>query len=175
VAEDKPDIILLTETWCSQEIRNSELSLDGYNLEADLRRDRTDTNNGLGGGLLVFSKSGLALRNCDKFNNIDFNQFCAFTVMTEKPITIILTYRPPNSGKQNLEKLCEILQRAANENTIAIGDYNLPDINWEPNRAGANGKILLKVLNEQNYEQLVDFPTHDKGNILDLIVTNCAN
>jgi Endonuclease-reverse transcriptase len=155
--EDDPDIILLVESWCSPEINNSELALEGYNLEADLRRDRADTFNGLGGGLLVYSKSGLALRKCEQFNNIEFNQYCAFIVMADKPVTIILTYRPPNSGKQNLDMLCEILRKSASENTIAIGDFNLPDIDWATNRARPNGKILLNTMNEQNYEQLVKF------------------
>jgi hypothetical protein len=44
---DDPDIILLTETWCNSEISNSELAIDGYTLEAELRRDRTDTHNSL--------------------------------------------------------------------------------------------------------------------------------
>jgi hypothetical protein len=46
---------------------------------------------------------------------------------------------------------------------------------WSANRAGPNGKILLNTLNEYNFEQLVDFATHDKGNILDLVITNCAS
>jgi Reverse transcriptase (RNA-dependent DNA polymerase)/Endonuclease-reverse transcriptase len=95
--------------------------------------------------------------------------------MADKPVTIILTYRPPNSGKQNLDMLCEILRKSASENTIAIGDFNLPDIDWATNRAGPNGKILLNTMNEQNYEQLVEFSTHEKGNVLDLVVTNCAD
>jgi Reverse transcriptase (RNA-dependent DNA polymerase)/Endonuclease-reverse transcriptase len=95
--------------------------------------------------------------------------------MSENPITVILAYRPPNSGRQNLEKLCEILQRSANENFVAIGDYNLPDIDWATNSSGPNGRILLNVINENNFEQLVNFATHDKGNILDLVVTNCAS
>jgi Endonuclease-reverse transcriptase len=174
VAEDDPDIILLTETWCTNEITNAELALDSYNLEADLRKDRTDTHNGLGGGLLVYCKLGLALRNNDKLNNIDFNQYCAFSIMSEKPINIILTYRPPNSGRENLLGLCELLQTAAADNTIAIGDYNLPDVDWLSNRAGGMAKHLLHNMQQNNYEQLINFPTHDKGNILDLVVTNRA-
>jgi Reverse transcriptase (RNA-dependent DNA polymerase)/Endonuclease-reverse transcriptase len=94
--------------------------------------------------------------------------------MSEKPINIILTYRPPNSGRENLQMLCEMLDTAAADNTIAIGDFNLPDIEWTSNRAGNIGKYLLSTIQQNNYEQLINFPTHDKGNILDLVVTNCA-
>jgi hypothetical protein len=51
----KPDIILATETWCHSEISNAYLSLDGYELQPDLRVDREDTAQGRGGGLLVYT------------------------------------------------------------------------------------------------------------------------
>jgi exonuclease III len=55
VSQDlNPDIILLTETWCNDKIPDAALSLEGYRLETELRKDRTDTGNGVGGGLLVY-------------------------------------------------------------------------------------------------------------------------
>jgi hypothetical protein len=144
---DDPDIILLTETWCNSEISNSELAIDGYTLEAELRRDRTDTHNGLGGGLLVYTKIGLAIRNNDRFNGNKFVQFCAFTVIAPQPLNVIVTYRPPNSGRQNLTQLCDLLQNL-DPNTIIVGDFNLPDINWQEDYAGSRGRPLLETVRE---------------------------
>ena len=56
--DTKPDFILLTETWCNPSITTADLTLPGYQLEQDLRRDREDTANGIGGGLLVYSRNG---------------------------------------------------------------------------------------------------------------------
>jgi hypothetical protein len=53
--ELEPDIILLTETWCNNSVGNAALSLENYKLETELRKDRCDTANGVGGGLLVYS------------------------------------------------------------------------------------------------------------------------
>ena len=54
-----PDIILLTETWCNANMLDLALAIPGYQSETDLRTDMRDTTNGLGGGLLVYSKLGL--------------------------------------------------------------------------------------------------------------------
>jgi hypothetical protein len=56
-----PDIILLTETWCNETVQNAALSIENYMLETELRKDRTDTGNGIGGGLLVYSRAGLKI------------------------------------------------------------------------------------------------------------------
>ena len=61
-----------------------------------------------------------------------------------------------------------------------VGDFNLPDIDWND-----SNRPVLKTTRETNLHQLfVDFiisnnlsqvinkPTHDKGNTLDLVVTN---
>ena len=53
-ADEGPDFILLTESWCNPSINNTDLSIPGYQLENELRRDRSDTLNGLGGGLIVY-------------------------------------------------------------------------------------------------------------------------
>ena len=44
-----PDIILLTETWCNQSVSDATLTIPNYHLETELRRDREDTTNGVGG------------------------------------------------------------------------------------------------------------------------------
>jgi hypothetical protein len=54
-----------------------------------------------------------------------------------------------------------------------VGDFNLPDIQWEAGQAHAKVDAeLLEAIQAAGLEQLIDFPTHTKGNILDLILTN---
>jgi hypothetical protein len=49
-----------------------------------------------------------------------------------------------------------------------ISDFNLPDVDWMEGAAAVqNTGLSLRLL-----EQIVDFPTHIKGNCLDLILTN---
>jgi hypothetical protein len=174
VAVEKPDIILITETWCNEEIGNGELAIDGYQLETECRRDRTDTTNGIGGGLLTYTKTGLAIRTIRKFDDNKFNQFCAFKLLTTNPINIILVYRPPNSGNANTDELCKIIDNADGD-TILIGDFNFPEIKWQTNTTTARSQAMLDTLEAKQMQQLIHFPTHVKGNILDLIITNSSD
>ncbi len=88
-----PDIILLTETWCNSTIENAALTIENYKLETDLRKDRCDTANGIGGGLLVYAKQDIRILPYDKFHHSKFNQFCAFSVVTKSDnLNVILIY-----------------------------------------------------------------------------------
>jgi Endonuclease-reverse transcriptase len=63
---------------------------------------------------------------------------------------------------KNVEKKC-----------IMIGDFNVPDINWEAGMArGRVDAELLEATQVAGLEQLIDFPTHVRGNTLDLLLTN---
>jgi hypothetical protein len=88
IANDiKPDLILLTESWCRDEISNSFLQIQGYDLQPELRMDRADTTAGVGGGLLVYGKQGLLIMPCK--NETQFNQHCSFKVKNGKEETRI--------------------------------------------------------------------------------------
>jgi hypothetical protein len=76
--ESEPDIVLLTETWCNKATTNASQAPENYNLECDLRRDRSDTTAGIGGGLLVYSKQELCVLPIGKYDDNKFKQFCAF-------------------------------------------------------------------------------------------------
>ena len=168
-----PDIILLAETWCNASISDASLTLPGYQLETDLRKDRADTANGIGGGLLVYTRIGIKILPCDKYKTNEFNQFCSFKVQTKgEPLTIILIYRPPGAGNANTDNLCSIIKNLEKQ-TIIVGDFNLPDINWQNMTSSTRGRAVLEAAVEENLEQMVRIPTHTKGNTLDLILTNC--
>ena len=97
VSEVGPDLILICETWCQPDITAAFLQLPGYELIPDLRKDREDTVNGVGGGLLVYARNGLVVLKCD--TGCVFNQHCSFKVMTEKDqLNITLVYCPPPLG-----------------------------------------------------------------------------
>jgi len=64
-----PDIILLTATWCNSTIENAALTIENYKLETDLRKERCDTANGIGGGLLVYAKQDIQILPYDKFHH----------------------------------------------------------------------------------------------------------
>ena len=161
-----PDFILLTESWCSEEISDAFLTIPGYDLQPELRQDREDTAGGRGGGLLVYTKTGVEILALDK--TVNFNQYCKFSV---RDVTVYLLYRPPSGGQGSIADLTNLV-RSVEERSILIGDFNLPEVEWSNWRTAARSREFLSVAEEKLLEQMVNFPTHTRGNMLDLVLTN---
>ena len=166
VSDLEPDLVLVTESWCNSDITNAFLNMAGYELQPDLRVDRTDTDRGRGGGLLVYAKNGLQILSCDKV--ADFQQYCKFIV---RDVVFYLIYRSPNSAATEVTKLAELI-KTVEKNAVILGDFNLPQIDWTRGVAGRVGGEVLDAVEESLMVQLVDFSTQVKGNILDLVITN---
>jgi hypothetical protein len=168
--EFKPDIILVTESWCNDQISNAYLSIPGYQLQPDLRVDRKDTTNGAGGGLLTYSRDGIDILPSDKSSV--FIQHSSFKVkMNTMTTTLHLVYRPPSSN--DMAGLVNIIKNV-DPGSILIGDFNLPGIDWQNGTSDNKSKDFMEAAEEKFLEQLVDFPTHTTGNTLDLVLTNSS-
>ena len=121
---------------------------------------------------MVYSKLGIRVTKTHKIGDSEYVQLTEMKVQGKKnDINIVLVYRSPNSSRSNTEKLCEIVKNIGN-NSVIIGDINLPGINWEECRADHKGKLFLEAALESGLQQLVRTPTHNKGNRLDLLLTN---
>ena len=147
------------------------LKIPGYELQTDLRKDREDRRNGIGGGLLVYAKIGVNIVTID--NAVEFNQYCTFKVGEKKEeLQIYLVYRSPNASEEQTDKLVELVKMAG-KSSLLIGDFNLPAINWKDGTAaGPTARKFLEASQDADMDQLVTFPTHARGNILDLLLTN---
>ena len=85
-----------------------------------------------------------------------------------------LIYRPPYSGKHPvnistfLDEFGEIVTSLLQENsqTIIIGDFN---VLWNLTEC-TDTKKLNDILNTLDLTQVIDFPTHNAGNVLDWII-----
>ena len=73
-------------------------------------------------------------------------------------------------------KLSFISSIAKGKDIILLGDFNQPDINRE-NLISSNcsSNLFCNFVFDSNLLQLAKSPTHVKGNILDLILTNSEN
>ena len=93
----------------------------------------------------------------------------------QRHIILCTVYFPPSSQLSDFEYLFSFLKSTSTskELLIIIGDFNLPDICWSSLSGQCpRSNLLCDFVFESNLTQLVNFPTHIKGNILDLLLTN---
>ena len=174
INDHNPDVILVTETWCNENTTNAMLSMPGYSIEPDLRVDRRDTLNGIGGGVMVYAKDGLIIKPIPVEN--DYNMFVRFKIISseskdDRDLTVTLVYRPPRANTENNKELYKLFDNCR-DNNIFIGDFNFPPINWNDYTSDRGSEPFLNCLIDNGFEQLVEFRTHIRGNILNLVLSN---
>lgn len=171
VDEKKPDVVALTETWTNNDIPNEFLHINGYEILE--REDRVDTSRGRGGGILVYVKKGL----CAWKENVD-GDFCQCVCVKLKgrsdDLSIFVTYRSPNSTRENDELLCALMNQMRGR-FVAVGDFNFPGIKWATGGSDARGRSFYDTLDDNFMTQHVEEATHISGNILDLVIGSDAN
>ena len=58
-------------------------------------------------------------------------------------------------------------------NTIIVGDFNYPDIDWLTlSGTNLNSSSFCDFIFDINFVQLIETPTHIAGHTLDLVLTN---
>ena len=94
-----------------------------------------------------------------------------------KKIIICSYYRVGNLGAKNHSEFSEYIRKARCRRgvvgIIVAGDLNLPSVNWEEYSSTVPAeRLFLDTFSNYGIEQLVNVPTHIKGNILDLVLTD---
>ena len=126
----KPDIIVGTETWLSDSIKNSEIIPDNMNFTI-YRRDREDS---YGGVVIAISKCIPSVRLQDLQTSCEI-LWVKLDIPTCKDLYLGAFYRPHSSDLPSLEQLNDSLNKLMNLTrgpTIWLsGDFNAPDISWQ--------------------------------------------
>ena len=171
----KPQIICINETWSNSEHSNAYLSIEGYEIIS--RHDRNDTGSGKGGGLLIYVNKNIVASEVELTAYNNFNQACCVKIkLNQRFLNILLVYRPHNlydgdlvtSNNDKLLHLLTVVPKPA----IVLGDFNFSDINWETKESRTRqSKKFLERIDDLFYEQHVDFPTHNSGRTLDLVLS----
>ena len=179
IASDKPDLLLICESWTNSSITNGYLSIDNYELVQ--RLDRQDTNIGFGGGLLIYKKNGTNFTPLDTDITKNFSQAAGVSLKmgNKDDMSLFLFYRPHRmydntSTSDNNQELINILHNAKKP-WVAVGDFNFKDINWDTRTGPAMVQPFINLLDDDFIEQLVNFPTHRSGSTLDLILASNDN
>ncbi|MBM6549270.1 reverse transcriptase family protein [Streptococcus dysgalactiae] len=163
------DIIMVTETWCTESISTECISLVGFEV---FRKDRPI---GRGGGCLVYVKQSLDARVIshpllDKVTDAVWLS----TSLEKHELVIGCVYRPPGHNTNDLDAVIEafnyISQLPPGPKLIA-GDFNVPGINWTHLTAPQNLINFISCIRIGCWTQHVPSPTRG-DNILDLVFSS---
>ena len=168
------DLLLFTEVWINEEMQECEYNISGF------QEPVIDPN--IRGGACIYVKQGL-----------DFYAVQPPTKMNESAWIVIKTrdninrlyaciYRSPNSSSENNDKLIANLEWAMSNYSecILVGDYNLPQINWDLEQSSSeNSNKFLDCIRDNGIEQTVREPTRYRNDqtpsILDLLLVSDPN
>ena len=171
VYELKPDIVMITESWATEEIEDVVLKLDSYTI---IRNDRTGKK---GGGCIIYLNDCLrGIRNEDLTFMVDTETvWCDLKTKGGKTL-IGVCYHSPSAGADQERALHDLLRRACDrkEATVICGDFNHMSIDWRTLQAGAEGESFVELVQDCFLTQHVDCPTRG-DNILDLVLTSEEN
>ncbi len=77
---------------------------------------------------------------------------CKFSVDN---VIVYLLYRPPSSPPESISEIAAAV-RAAEKNSVFLGDFNVPEVDWSGVVGGRAAELAEAVL-ESLMEQLVEF------------------
>ena len=183
----KPDIIILNETWLKPSIKDNEI-LDS-SIYTIFRKDRSikshppDSNDPNkfkrnGGGVLI------AVRNELNFKPKIIDSKCHAEILSVELITpsknkicISTCYRVGTLGPSNHSEIQQHLNFISDNRKIKshffVGDLNLDKIKWNNLTSTSNTQnLFLSTFNDLGWTQIISNPTHSRGNILDIFLTN---
>lgn len=161
----EPDFVALTETWLNNDILDSEVTPPNYNI---IRKDRPTR----GGGVALMIKREIQYTVLPEVEGVE----AVFLKLKFSLHTTIVgcCYRSPTSGEDSMQSLYNYIeQNIQSARFILLGDFNLPDIDWQSMKFhSACSDVVIDTMLRFNLHQVVNQPTRVQGetsNILDLI------
>lgn len=169
----RPDIISITETKIDDKIDDNEILGRNYTI---YRKDRVFR----GGGILVAIDNDSCIKVSDCMIGPGETITLVIQLHHKLRINLVSMYRPPNYNEQSLSDLQDIIEENRSNNTVMIGDFNLPDLHWpdsqgmvKPTSTKKNfHDTALEMIRGADLYQMIDESTHRKGNTLDLVFVN---
>ena len=184
---NKPDVVVLNETWLKKSILDSEiLPADQYKV---FRLDRSRKTHPLdpldpkkfreyGGGVLIGIRTDLDVVSKEvKFKRGAEMLVVQISLSNGMKYVISTCYRVGTLGMQNhdivMKSLRSVLCKSKPPKVIFVGDLNLSAVSWtNMNSPVPIEQTFVDSFNELGLKQIISEPTHLKGNILDVLLTN---
>ncbi len=131
-----------------------------------------------GGGVLIAIRHDLDIVS----TKLEFScsaEILGITLKFKDGRKIILCsfYRVGNLGSDNHDEFCDYVRKARRRRgvcgIVVAGDLNMPDIDWDNYSSPKPvDQLFLDSFSNYGLEQLVDCPTHIKGNLLDVVLSD---
>jgi hypothetical protein len=174
ILRSPPDIIALTETWLTEEIKDVEINIPGYQI---FRRDRKITKRG--GGVLLYINENIPTMQITPRISSELKLELLIVHIQKPSLVVALVYRPPNQEVQVDDILLNELRNICkHKEIVVVGDFNAPSIDWLINHTGNensfDGKLLKVVQDEflvQSIHEATRFRHAQRLNCLDLVFT----
>ena len=152
IDDQRPDVILASETWLKSDIHDTEIIPADFGYEL-FRNDRSD---GYGGVLIAVKRTLI-------YELTTVGKECEFIAVkiTCKYNSLIVAslYRPTDNDSDYAMKLANAIESIVKDHPKDVvwigGDINLPDINWSSN--SISGNSYRKDINETILEVLAKF------------------
>lgn len=175
------DIVILTETWLNDSVRDSEIFYSQKNYSV-FRCDRAGRR---GGGVLIAASDNF---QCFKLNIDTALEFVSVHITIEfQKFLFCVCYRAPSANSNFCSDLRDALTTVHNMfpnlPILLFGDFNFPDIDWSNPSYIITDRLsessnFLSVCSEFSLTQLISKPTRvtpSTSSILDLLLTTSPN
>ena len=164
ILDNTLDCLLLTETWLGTDapVVLTEASPPNFNFLFSIREGKK------GGGTASIIKSALTP------TQVSFNSYSSFEhnafLFNSDSILCITVYRPPHYSSLFISEFSELLSiiHSKYDRILITGDFNL----HIDNLSDPMSREFLNLLYCLDFKQHVTQPTHDRGHILDLVITH---
>ena len=191
IYKNKPDIVVLNETWLKKCILDSEILPENYKI---FRADRSNKTHPIdlsepkkfragGGGVLIAHRTDINVESTEV--GLKKVQAEILTIRLKLPsgkmLGISSFYRVGTLGSENHDLVKDYLVTLASKKRldrhVLIGDLNFPEITWPDTSTTVelHRKFINLLMTELGHTQLINKPTHKSGNILDLLFTNISD
>ena len=185
---NKPDLVILNETWLKKSILDSEILPSGYKV---FRLDRSSRSHPWdpdqpkkfrmnGGGVLIAHRDDLNISSTKVI--VAKAQAELLSVVLKLPtgrkMCISTFYRVGTLGNDNFQEFANYFRALALKKKIdkhiLIGDMNLNYVSWPEGdtTCALQSSFLDFLMGDLGHAQLITNPTHKAGNVLDLLFTN---
>lgn len=171
------DIVILTETWLSSRVKNSEI----FCCEKRFNIYRCDRGDRTGGGVLIAVAAHIESFCLRLTSDLEILFICL--CLNHQKLVLGVCYRAPscnNSFVNNLhDAINSILVRFPSVPIVLLGDFNYPNIVWNDLHThchpfSTDAAEFINLCNDFSFTQLVSLPTRSTptaSNILDLVLT----